>query len=85
MTQAEIADPMDARAHFEGAKSEALMDAEVDWLLEEGIAGENASVEEGEGPHVKLPEPGVSRLSTPEEAVPHLAITTATIHHFRGF
>ena len=41
-----VADPMDPPAHLKGAESEALMDAEVDCLLEEeGIAGENASVE----------------------------------------
>ena len=43
----EVADPkMNARAHLEGAESETLIDTEGDWLLEEGIAGENANVKE---------------------------------------
>ena len=38
-----------------------------DVLLEEdGTAGENASIEGDEVPHVELQEPGVSRLTTPE-------------------
>jgi len=69
LIRGEVANPKTkARAHLEGAEPEALMDTEVDWLLEEeGTAGENASVEEGRDPLVELQEPGVSRLVTPEE------------------
>jgi len=68
LTRGEVADPMDARAHLEGAEPKFLMDMEGDWLLEEeGTAGENASVEGDRDPRVELQEPGVSRLATPEE------------------
>ena len=42
------------------------MDREDDWLLEEGTARDNASVEEDRGACVELQEPGVN-LATQEE------------------
>jgi hypothetical protein len=57
-----------APLHLESTEPEVLMDAEGDWSLEEDGAGrENASVDEDEGPHVELQEPGISYLATSEE------------------
>jgi len=60
----------DARAHLDGAGPELSMDGKEDHSLEveeEGIAGENASVERDIGPRVELQDPGVSPLATQEE------------------
>jgi len=60
-----------APVHLEGTGPGVLMDAEEDrpedMLEEDGIAWENASVEEDRVPHIKLQESGVSHLATPEE------------------
>ncbi len=59
-----------APAHLEGAGPEPSMDEKEDHSLEveeEGIAGENASVERDIGPRVELQIPGVSPLATHED------------------
>ena len=60
-----------APVHLEGTGPEVLMDTEEDqpYVLEEdGIARENASVEEDGDPRIELQEPGVSHLATQEKA-----------------
>src|SRR5260221_13204809 len=62
-----------APAHLEGAGPELSMDGKEDHSLEveeEGIAGENASLEGDIGPHVELQDPGVSPLATQEDVGP---------------
>ena len=57
--------------HLEGTGPEVLMDAEEDqpYVLEEdGIAWENASVEEDGDPRIELQKPAVSHLATQEKA-----------------
>jgi len=70
-TPGEVFDPnANAPVHLEGAGLGFLMDAEEDrpYVLEEdGIAWENASVEEDRDPRIELQEPGVSHLAMPEE------------------
>jgi len=59
-----------APAHLEGVGLDPSMDGKEDHTLEveeEGIAGENASVERDIGPCVKLQIPGVSPLATHED------------------
>ena len=63
LTRGEVADPrMGACAHPEGAEPETLMEAGVDWSLEEGTAREHTSIEEDKDPRIKLQEPGISHL-----------------------
>src|SRR5260221_7988072 len=70
-TPGEDANPnTDARVHLEGAGSQLSMDGKEGHSLEveeEGIAGENASVEGDIGPRVELQDPGVSPLATQED------------------
>lgn len=64
----ELGDPhANAPAYLEGAETESFVDIEDHWSLREGIAGENARVEEDRAPHVELQEPGVGHLATLEE------------------
>ena len=70
-TPGEDANPdTDACAHLDGAGSELSMDGKEDHSLEveeDGIAGDNASVEGDIGPRVELQDPGVSPLATQED------------------
>jgi len=62
---------MNAPTHLEGTGPDALMEEEVDHLLEveeDGAAGKAASVEGDASPHVKLQDPGVSCLAMQENA-----------------
>src|SRR5260221_2071493 len=59
-----------APAHLEGAGPELSMDGKEDHSLEveeEGIAGENASLEGDIGPPVEMQDPRVSPLATQED------------------
>ena len=65
---------MNTPTHLEGAGPDALMEEEVDHLLEveeEEAARKAVSVKGDTGPCIELQDPGVSCLATQENARPH--------------